>query len=107
MSINELTFNILTGVALEIRQAIVKYGGMANKSAVEDVMLAMFADLARDDVHEILNHCEYYMLSYKGNDPAEELLMRYAPYMPDAHIKWYRGNPLSDSFRRRMNLPNS
>ena len=47
-------------LACDIVYAIVAAGGMANKSLVEDVMMARVDGLDRYTAHDLMNHLEFY-----------------------------------------------
>lgn len=54
---NEETFNELIMEAIDIRFLIVKAGGMATKSIVENVLMLRH-QIERLDAHDIMNHIE-------------------------------------------------
>lgn len=81
----------LTQEALVVRWLIYTEGGMATKTAVEDVMLLRHPLLTRYDFHQIMNQVEFYQL--------DNNLIRYGhlPYtiedMPEikqCDIRWWR-----------------
>ena len=51
-------FEKLVAEAIDIRYAIVNAGGMATKSAVEDVLIARHS-IDRYDAHVVTNHIEF------------------------------------------------
>ena len=86
----------LTREALRITEVIVVNGGMATKSAVEDVLMEMFQSLTRYRAHAIMNHLEINNMKIpdrRFNHVDTPTLEEYAPYMKGVEIKWYRGNP--------------
>ena len=85
--------------ALAIGWLIYMNGGIATKSAVEDVLMLRHEGLDRTAAHDITNLIEYYDLSSSAlrtrtwdrnwGDPPS--LAEY-PEILQAHIRWPRGN---------------
>ena len=90
----------LTKEALRITEVIVVNGGMATKSAVEDVLMAMFHSLTRYRAHAIMNHLEVNNMRIPDRRFDRDdvpTLDEYAQYMEDVEIRWYKGNPLGSN----------
>ena len=51
-------FEMLVNEARDIRFVIVKAGGMATKSAVEDVLMLRHSEIGRSEAHEVTNYIE-------------------------------------------------
>ena len=79
--------------AICCKYAIVKNGGMANKSAVEDFLILRHS-VDRCEAHEIMNNIEYHMLDsdlYRrsfGEVPSASLADY--PELKNVKIKWYK-----------------
>ena len=76
--------------AVTIQRFIIENGGMARKSAVEDVLFNMYG-VGREDAHGVLNYIEYHRIHYKTGQPATVDDMR--PYFTGVDAGWYRGDP--------------
>lgn len=86
----QLRWERLRNDALAIRQIIFEHGGMANKSAVEDVMMRKHPGLDRSEAHDILNHIEYHNMIAGGlPEPLEDWIEFFA----GVRVQWFRGNP--------------
>jgi len=90
--------------AVRVTYAIVKAGGMASKSIVEDVLMLKHG-VGRDLAHDLTNLIESINMSYKGiwdhEDPNETptkytampTIAEYAEYLRVVYVKWYQGVP--------------
>jgi aspartate 1-decarboxylase len=85
--------------ALRITELIVTNGGMANKTAVEDVLINMFSTLDRASAHDIMNEIEFFDMKAPNRrlhpDTNPPTVEEYAPYFHGVDVKWYRGNPFA------------
>lgn len=87
-------FAHLIAVANRIKSAIYHHGGLATKSAVEDVMMVMYDGLTRGPAHDVMNYLEYHHVPVLGED--EVTLDEFAPYLKVVEIQWWKGDPLHD-----------
>lgn len=84
--------------AVKITEVIVTHGGMATKTAVEDVLMNRFDSLNRCEAHDVMNAVEFLNLKppdRRFNDEPAPTLEQYAPFLAGVDIRWYRGNPFA------------
>jgi hypothetical protein len=58
-------FEALVHEAVEIKYVIYKAGGMATKTAVEDVLMLRHSGLDRYEAHDVLNRVEFLNLKIR------------------------------------------
>lgn len=76
--------------ALQVKEIIYTNGGIATKSAVENVLMAKHGELDRGESHSILNHIEFQNFPVAGHDPD---MAEWAEFFASVRIKWFHGNP--------------
>ena len=80
--------------AFNVRYLIFENGGMATKSAVEDVLMNIYPFLPRDSAHSLMNYIESNNQSCISQVARRErlpTLEEYAPYMTDVRIPFFDG----------------
>ena len=82
----------LIRMALRVRGFIYTHDGMANKSAVEDVLMNIYPGLTRYLPHGVMNHIEYRGLRH---DQCEYPVDEFRTYMTGSNfvdVKWWDNN---------------
>ena len=102
VTLSDKFFQSLVADALAIREIIYSHGGMATKSAVEDVLMNKHRQLEMNRYwpHMVMNHIEQQNAQIPDRRFSSEprpSLDEWRVYFDGVDCHWYRGDPFRET----------